>query len=179
LKATAVALADPPTDRPLASVSTQSELADQFLIDVLKFVSAFIRPRADAEDVTAETFRSALTSLRLPKSHQEARAWLLKVARRRIADHIRQRKRRPDSTRPDEPQQDQRNSLATGASVRAILAEMPADQSAALVMKYSLGMTSEEIGQSIGRSVAATNSLLQRGRAIFQDRAQSLLEDLP
>jgi RNA polymerase sigma-70 factor (ECF subfamily) len=145
LKTTAVALADPPTDRALALVSSPSQLADYFLADVLKFVSAFVRPRADAEDVTAETFRSALTSLSLPKSHQEARAWLLTVARRRIADHIRQRKRRPDSTRPDEPQQDQRNSLATGAAVRAILAEMPADQSAALVMKYSLGMSSEDL----------------------------------
>ena len=157
-------------DPPPESLAGASDLP-LLLDEVHRFVAAFVRPAADAEDATAETFRAALGKLRFPMPRHEARAWLLRVARRRIADHRRRRKHGP----LDE-------SLATesdptlGPAVRAVLAELPEDQAAALVLKYALGLSAEETAQTLKKSLAATNSLLQRGRAAFAQKGAFLNE---
>lgn len=158
-------------DPPPESLAGPDDLP-RLLDEVHRFVAAFVRPAADAEDVTAETFRAALGKLRFPIPRSEARAWLLKVARRRIVDH--RRKRRHD--RLDE-------SLATtgdpnlGPAVRAVLAGLPEEQAAALVLKYALGLSAGETAETLGKSLAATTSLLQRARAAFAQKGASLGED--
>ena len=141
------------------------------LDEVHRFVAAFVRPAADAEDATAEAFRAALGRLRFPLPRHEARAFLLKVARRRIADHRRRRRHEPlhDSlSHASDP--------TLGPAVRAVLAAMPEDQAAALVLKYALGLSAEETAETLGKSLAATNSLLQRARAGFAQRGAFLNE---
>ncbi len=162
---TALALdADPPPET-LAGPADLPLLLDE----IHRFVAAFVRPAADAEDVTAEAFRAALGRLRFPLPRHEARAWLLKVARRRIADHRRRRRHE----RLDENLSRERDP-SLGPAVRAVLGELPEDQAAALVLKYALGLSAEETAQTLGRSLAATNSLLQRARAAFAHKGASL-----
>lgn len=158
------------TDPPPELLTRADDLC-LLLDDVHRFVAAFVRPVADAEDVTAETFRAALGKLRFPMPRHEARAWLLAVARRRIADHRRRRRHR----RLDE-QVAAESDPNLGPAVRAILSELPEDQASALVLKYALGMSAEETAQILRKSVAATNSLLQRARAAFAQRGASLVE---
>lgn len=51
--------------------------------------------RADAEDLTAETFSAALRPLRLPSSKGEVRAYLLQTAKTVLAAHWRRRLGQP------------------------------------------------------------------------------------
>jgi RNA polymerase sigma-70 factor (ECF subfamily) len=51
--------------------------------------------RADAEDLTAETFSAALRPLRLPSSKGEVRAYLLQTAKTVLAGHWRRRLGQP------------------------------------------------------------------------------------
>ena len=45
-----------------------------------------------------------------------------------------------------------------------------------LVLKYVNGLSIEEIAKVIGKSAAATNSLLQRARQSLRERSQHLIE---
>ena len=165
---TALALETEPPPETLAGPADLPLLLDE----VHRFVAAFVRPDADAEDATAETFRVALGRLRFPIPRHEARAWLLKVARRRIADHRRRRRHAPldeGLTEAKDP--------TLGPAVRAVLAQIPEDQAAALVLKYALCLSAEETAQTLGKSLAATNSLLQRGRTAFAHKGAFLNEE--
>jgi len=155
-------------DTPPEMLNSSADLP-LLLNEVHRFVAAFVRPTADAEDATAEAFRAALQRLRFPIPRHEARAWLLSVARRRIADHRRRRRHLPldaGLATSDEP--------TLGPAVRAVLAQLPEEQAAALVLKYALGMSAEETAQALRKSVPATNSLLQRARAAFAVQGASL-----
>lgn len=169
---TTLALDAPSPPETLASADDLLPLLDE----VHRFVGAFVRPAADAEDATAETFRAALGRLRFPIRRPEARAWLLAVARRKIADHHRRRRHAPLEAETPAPSAD----ADLGPAVRALLAAMPPDQAQALVLKYVLGLSTEETARALGRSPAAANSLLQRARATFAARGASLVHpDLP
>lgn len=160
-------------DPPPQTLATAGDLS-LLLEEVHRFVGAFVRPAADAEDATAETFRAALGRLRFPIERAEARAWLFAVARRKIADHARRRRHAPlaeivaPATDPE-----------IGPAVRAVLATLPADQAQALVLKYALGFSTEETARALGRSTGAANSLLQRARAAFTVHGASLVETSP
>lgn len=52
----------------------------------------------------------------------------------------------------------------SGTQALAMLADLPADQRVALVMRYIDDLPVQEVADQIGRSLAATESLLARGR---------------
>ena len=143
------------------------------LEEVHRFVAAFVRHAADAEDVTAETFRAALGRLRFPIPRAEARTWLLTVARRRTVDHLRRENRRGCAPLEETPAPSVDAEI--GPAVRAVLRAMPPDAAQALVLKYVLGLTTPETARALGRSPAAANSLLQRARAEFAARGADLV----
>jgi len=60
-----------------------------------RLMYARVGNRADAEDLTAEVFRSAIGRLRLGSSRGEVRSYLLTAARTALASHWRRRLGRP------------------------------------------------------------------------------------
>lgn len=148
------------------------DLQSLYLDDVFRYVSAFVRPPAEAEDVTMEVFYAAFTSLGKLRRKDDPRLWLLGIARRKVADSLRKRYRRHEeqlaaSTASENPDID-------GVVVLAqVLDQLPKDQSEALVLKYVTGLSIDEIGVALGRSTAAANSLLQRARGAFYDLGAS------
>ena len=62
--------------------------------DVLRFVAGLVGSR-DAEDLAQETYLRALRSLPNFAGRSSARTWLLSIARRAAADHVRAAVRRP------------------------------------------------------------------------------------
>lgn len=151
------------------------ELQSRYLVDVLRYVSAFIRPTAEAEDVTMEVFHAAFAALHKLKSKDEPRSWLLGIARRKCADSLRRSYRRRENRLEDAS-----DLLATSsdmdeaADVREALRHLPSDQREALILKYVSGLTIEEVGHVMGRSAAAANSLIQRARDNFCEQAAHL-----
>ena len=95
-------------------------------------------------------------------------SWLVVVVRRRFLDDLRRRHREADGlTRLASVRA---ADVAPGAfdtstsAVFAALRSMAADQRAALVLRYVDDLPVAEVASALGRSVAATESLLARGR---------------
>ena len=153
---------DHPFDQPRAD--TTDELVTLFSSEVWRFSVSQISHRDDAEDVVMETFAAAFRDFPKVLGAENQLHWLLAVARRKAADHYRKQYRRSEQPISDSgagtgdlPSSDQ---LVT----RQALAALSADQREALILKYVNGLSTDEVGEVMRRSGAATNSLLQRAR---------------
>ena len=174
---------------------TGALLHHRYVRTVLHYVSVRLGPGAEAEDTVAEVFAAVLQRLDHcphPASdgaeHDPARAWILGVARRKVADAFRRRTRRREvpleaalpSAEGDAPEA---KSLAAEAArqLQAILKTLPDDQREALLLKYVDGLSLAELGPVLGRSPRAASQLLYRAREAVrrQGSAYFLAEDTP
>jgi RNA polymerase sigma factor (sigma-70 family) len=72
------------------SAAAVARLFDEHVWDVYGFVAYRIGDRADAEDVTQQTFERALKAWRrFDPSRSQPRTWLLAIARNLVVDHYR------------------------------------------------------------------------------------------
>ncbi|HVT12510.1 MAG TPA: sigma-70 family RNA polymerase sigma factor [Fimbriimonadaceae bacterium] len=147
-----------------------SELADMFSDEIWRFASSQLARREDAEDVAMEVFAAAFAQFDKLTRVEDQRLWLLAVARKKVAGHLRKRYRRAE-----QPLSDQQLLAATPdeselqEAVRSGIRQLPRPHAEALVLKYVNGLSTEEVSQVIRKSLPATNSLLQRARAAFRD----------
>lgn len=168
---------DPPPAAARAAPISAAELHAKYLDEVFRFVSRRLARREDAEDTTAEVFEAAFHSLPSYRGDVEPRLWLLGIARRKVADALRQKSRRPapqvlpedadpDETRhpnPDDPARALARS-ESASKVREVLAGMKDEHREVLLLCYVEEMSHDEIAIVLGRSPQAVNSLLQRAR---------------
>jgi len=170
-------------DTPLQSVpverlipQTAHDLQARYLDEVLRYVSSFVRPVADAEDVAMEVFQAAFLGLHKLKRSDDPRVWLLGIARRKVASTLRLKYRRaevPLATADTGSLKDQ-ESMDRTLLVRELLGQLRQDQREALVLKYANGLSTREVAEVLGRSEAAANSLLQRAREAFTSNGSHL-----
>ena len=123
-----------------------------------------------AEELTQETFMSAVKTLQRGTEIEAPLPWIVSIARRRLVDHYRAQRRRDTAhassvlaagVRPDES-----SVTTTVAEARLVgaLDRVPTAQRAALVLRYVDDLTVAEVAGLLGRSERATESLLSRGR---------------
>ena len=74
-----------------------TELVDRHAPAVFRLLRAAISHRQDAEDLGQEVFLAAYSSLGRLKDPDRFRAYLMRIASRRIIDRLRRKKRRPDA----------------------------------------------------------------------------------
>jgi RNA polymerase sigma-70 factor (ECF subfamily) len=140
-------------------------------------VYGYLLPRcgstAVAEDLTAETFLAAVAAVRAGGVPDLTVAWLVGVARHKLADHWRDVAREEHrlavvadltGAGTTDPWPD---VLDTGAAYAA-LARLPTPQRAALILRYLDGLPVPEVAGHLGRSVHATETLLVRARAALR-----------
>jgi RNA polymerase sigma-70 factor (ECF subfamily) len=126
-----------------------------------------------AEDLTAETFMAAVAAARQPRPPDISVAWLVGVARHKLADHWRrsgreQRTIAAGRTRPDEALDDPWDEwLDTEAAYGALRCLNP-HQRAALTLRYLDGLPVAEVARHLGRSTRATETLLARARTALR-----------
>lgn len=125
--------------------------------------------RALAEDLVQETCLALVRELRASPTARLETGWLVVVLRRRYLDHLRGMRRersrlergvgprRSESSEPDWGSIDDREALEA-------LGKLTGDQRAALVLRYVDDLAVHDVAEMLGRSVAATESLLARGR---------------
>ena len=167
-----------------ASVSiTAAGLYDRHLRDVYRYVSRRIPRREDAEDITAEVFQAAFRCLNRLRDTDNPRVWLFGIARRKVVDHLRRAGRTHELLNCDVPESTiGRLESAAGdpaialhraesrQTIRRLLSNLSEDHREALVLQYVEGLSIAEVAQVMDRSLAATNSLLQRARAaVFRE----------
>ena len=131
-----------------------------------------------AEDLTAETFMAAVATSQATAPPELTVAWLVGVARHKLADHWRNRAR------------EQRTVAAAAASAPAEMIDDPWDewldteaayaalrclnphQRAALTLRYLDGLPVAEVARHLDRSLRATETLLARAKGAMRRQYQ-------
>jgi len=126
-----------------------------------------------AQDLTGETFLAAVKAVQsgAPPDPMTT-AWLVGVARHKLADHWRRLAREERKLAavadvdddPDDPWDVRLDALRA----RATLAELAPQHRAALTLRYVDDLPVTEVATLLGRSVHATEALLSRAKASFR-----------
>jgi len=145
--------------------------------DVLRLCHALAGPDA-AEDVAQETYERALRSLPRWRGEAPVRVWLLSIARRACADHVRKavRRRRVVGAlrRPAASASVSAVSDVSGAhALSDLLGGLDADRRVAFVLTQVVGLTYEEAARVCGCAVGTIRSRVSRARDQLIDAGQA------
>jgi RNA polymerase sigma factor (sigma-70 family) len=163
------------------------------------FIRRRVADQSDAEDILQEVFYELVEAYRMMKPVEQVTAWLFQVARNRITDLFRSKKREAAAERPahsedgsedgeDFPWEDLLPSPDAGpesAYVRGVLLEemdaaldeLPEQQREVFVAHEFLGYSFKELAEQTGISV---NTLLSRKRYAvlhLRQRLQTIYDD--
>ncbi|MEU8220334.1 sigma-70 family RNA polymerase sigma factor [Micromonospora taraxaci] len=134
--------------------------------EVWRFAAALIDPDS-ADDLTQETYLRAFRALPAFEGRSSARTWLLGIARRACADHLRTviRRRRLDerltaNAYTDRPHPDPSGQLGATDLVRRLSAE----RRSAFVLTQLLGLSYAEAAAVEGVPVGTIRSRVARAR---------------
>ncbi|MFI0356865.1 RNA polymerase sigma factor [Actinomadura sp. 9N407] len=147
-------------------------LYDEALPEVYGYLLSRCGRRALAEDLTAETFLAAVEAVRKDVPPALSAAWLVGVARHKLADHWRRAAREERSLRAveggrsgtEDPWDEHLDALVA----RHVLATLGPHHKAALTLRYLDGLPVPQVADHLGRTLHATEALLVRARAAFR-----------
>lgn len=149
-------------------------LYERSLDDVYRYASRLTGgDRAATDELVQDTYLAALQHLRRGTQPELTTGYLIVICRNRFLDTLRSGSRRhrreeralhlAEPVRRVEP--DPPDPATTAA-----LAGLPADQRAALVLRYVDDLPVPDVAHLLGRSVHATESLLSRARTAMRER---------
>lgn len=130
--------------------------------------------RSLAEELTQEAFVEAVRHRSRYDGRSDPLTWVISIARHKLADHFRRlgreerRHLRLISGTAEAGADDPWRAAESREDVLRALRTLPATQQAALVLHYLDRMSVSEIAVALGRSEAAVESLLSRGREAFR-----------
>jgi RNA polymerase sigma-70 factor, ECF subfamily len=148
--------------------------------DVWRFVAHLSDVRS-ADDLTQETYLRALGSVHRFEGRSSARVWLLSIARRTVADHIRTAQARPRLV--DLPDWQSTAELAhpvgtpgfaEGVALSDLIWSLPPDQRDAFVLTQTLGLSYADTAAICGCPIGTVRSRVARAR----DELVTALRDL-
>src|SRR5215211_5908066 len=129
--------------------------------------------REVAEDLTQETFFTAVAQVQSGRVRTLTVSWLITVARNKLFDHFRRRAREERKLRlvwsaDDEQRVWLDGEAPEGELAQLALEELEGSHRAVLLLHYVDRVPVPEIAARLGRSVSATESLLARARRAFR-----------
>lgn len=131
-------------------------------------VCRYLGDARDADDLAQEVYERAIKSLPRYRAEGAARGWLLTIARRVCADHVRraQRRRRREQAAIDEAQvqADFSPDTTLGVDLDVLLEQLDDDRRTAFVLTQVLGMYYDEAAEVIGCPVGTVRSRVSRAR---------------
>lgn len=124
--------------------------------------------RALTEDLVQDVMLSVARDLAAGRSPRHDPAWIVTVGRNRFLNHVRseQRAAKRLSKATDRSTSTQAGGIGepnAADRARSLLAQLPLEQRAAVILRHLDGYSTVEIAQQLGRSVEATESLIARG----------------
>ena len=137
-----------------------------------------------AYDLSQETFLRAWQRFERIRGYDQPGAWLFRVATNFALNHLNRRRLAARILGPlgmlgtpgagnEEPTSDPTARLADDAQVREILLALPPRPRAVLVLHDVYGFSTEEIGDTLGMTLAAVRMMLCRARERFRLRYRS------
>ena len=132
--------------------------------------------RGAAEDLTSESLLAAIDAARGGSRPTITTAWLIGVARHKLADHYRRRHDRftipvaelPEPVDPTDGWDAELDRIVA----EGVLAKLPEHHRAVLALRYLDDRSVPECAEVIGRTVHATEALLVRARRAFRSQYQ-------
>lgn len=139
--------------------------------DVWRFVT-YLSDAGSADDLTQETFLRAIGAIARFSGRSSARTWLLSIARRVVADHIRYARSRPRTAAGADPEHAAHvvngNRHARGfedvVEVTTMIASLAAEQREALLLTQLLGLSYADAATVCGCPVGTIRSRVARAR---------------
>lgn len=141
--------------------------------DVWRFV-AYLCDGASADDLTQETFLRAIGGIAQFSGRSSARTWLLAIARRVVADHIRYLRSRPRAAHGADPEQVlNRDRPERGfedlVEVTTMIAGLSVEQREALLLTQLLGLSYHDAAAVCDCPVGTIRSRVARARSALLD----------
>lgn len=143
-------------------------LYDRALPEVYGYLRARCPDRGVAEDLTSTTFLAACAA---PPAGPLTTAWLIGVARHKLADHWRwpaRQDRLADAEGPPDDVADPWDARLDVLTARQVLQRLGGHHRAALTLRYLDGLSVPETAAVLDRTVYATEALLVRARRAFR-----------
>lgn len=156
-----------------------SLLYHRFLPVVYRFILARVGDIPLAEDLTSETFFAVLEAISGTRAEDELgfAAWVLGIARNRIAMHHRRQRSRPEialdltedlpvyASPSDADPLTILTARESWGEIVAALACLTADQRTAVLYRCVLGYSAEDVGQLMGKQAGTVRALQFRALA--------------
>lgn len=152
---------------------------------VYSYVRTRVSQVADAEDIVAETFEQASRSLAgFDSSRGSVAAWLIGIARHRVARHYRRRVPASSPGSADDgvdgfvdPRPSPEEALHLSFERRRVLealGQLPRQPREAVVLRYLVGLENAEVARTMGVSRGHVAVLVHRGLA----KLRTILKEL-
>lgn len=140
------------------------------------FISSVVRNHADAQDILQDVAVAILEGHSITPSGEDFTAWTIGVARHKIADHFR-RKKRLQFVMADEVLRDVADAFAAqvdlwtaeGHALEQCLDRVKGDAKHLLDLRYRDGHSPQEIARRLGRTSDAIRASLLRVRRGLRD----------
>lgn len=142
---------------------------------VYRYFSARLNTLEEAEELTQEVLVAAFTKLQGLRAEDEVGllAWLFQIARHKLADHLRQRYRRPSMPLEEAERLEAGDPLPDAlaeageerAALRRALEKLTPEQREVILCKYVLEYDNERTARLVGKSTNAVNQLHHRALA--------------
>lgn len=134
--------------------------------DVWRFVAALV-DTGSADDLTQETFLRAFRALPQFEGRSSARTWLLGIAKRTCADHVRSMVRQRRLSRKVAALFEGEPAPDASAHVHAaqLLAKLTPERRACFVLTQIVGLTYEQAAAALDVPVGTIRSRVARARA--------------
>lgn len=133
---------------------------------VFGLMMAKVGSRADAEDLTAEVFTTALRPMRMTASVAEVRGYLRATARTVLAGYWRARMGREITTIDDDvadrPAPEATENSTTAMRARTLLERLPARYRRILELRFLQGLSVRDAAEDLGVTVANAKVLQHR-----------------
>ena len=152
-----------------------------YVQDVYRYALMVMRTEADAEDITQTTFLKAYRAFQRGERPQKPQHWLIRIAHNTCRTRFRDASRRPQEVAFEEGRvaavgrSADDGDAPTVDEIRRALAQLSLNQRAAIVMREVEGRSYSEIGDVLGLSMSAVETLLFRARRALREQLEGAL----
>ncbi len=146
-------------------------------VEVWRLVAVLADP-AHADDLTQETYLRAFRALPAFQARSSARTWLLGIARRTCADHLRQtaRRRRLESLLRRQPLvAPVGTDPASSYGARDLLNRLDVERRVAFTLTQVLGLSYAEAAEVLGVPIGTIRSRVARARSDLVDAVHAAM----
>lgn len=144
---------------------------------IFTFLLRLARSSEVADDLAQETFLKAHRAIASLSDDARLLPWLYRIANNTAIDHLRRRHRftwlpwsSVRGTREEPRAADEHDRVPERSAIADVLATIPPENAAALLLHATEGYSYEEIARIQGCTLPAVRSRIARARAAFKDR---------